>query len=424
MIKFDRDVHLALKALEKEGFATYAIGPCVTACLMGEVSYDWDLVTEAKIEDMVKIFPEGKIVNQDKGILRMDYTYEVAETDDTPAYLEGAIVDIRAMKGTINDEVKQYGFTAEAMADNPERGFIDPFGGREDIKKRLVRTTYDANRMVTDNPICMMEAIRMASELDFDLEKSLYEAIISNWKQLMDYDKKQIAQELERIVSGKNAGKGLNMLMDSGLMVVVLGEEVCQKISMTDKRSFATLCENIDKTKQVPLRRLGLLYTVFAEKRGLRAVEHLEFDEKTKMHLIDGVKEIISCNFLPNEKEFKKYLFKLGMERYEYIHNLAKAVRIVYDQPTSKVESRNYLLRKVIGEGAPIFVEDLVIDANDIMEAGITDVPEKAEELLDLIIAKVHDDPKNNNRDYLLKTAKKFSRNKFLAKTRYVKWVK
>lgn len=423
MIKFDRDVHLALKTLEKQGFATYAIGPCVTECLVGNTTYDWDLATEATLEDLESLFPKGKLASESNGIWRVDFTYEVAgEDEDEPAHLEGSIVDIRHMKGSIEDEVRGYGFTCEALADNPDRGFVDPYEGREDIKKKLVKTTYDADTMFKDKPIRMMEAVRIAAELGFDMQKSIYEAILANWRLLLGFGRKPIREELERIITSENAGKGLNMMADSGLMAVIIGEEVSKKMSASDMRSFSTLCENIDKTRQVTTRRLGLLYTVFAEKRGLLAIEQLDYDEKRKTHLIDGVKEIISCNFLHDEKTFKKYLCRFGRERYEYIHNLAKAVRIVYDQPATKVESRNYFLKKVLGSGEPVFVEDLVIDANDIMAAGITDNPEKAEELLGQIVAKVHDDPKNNNREYLLKTAKKFSKNIFLVKTRYVKW--
>ena len=89
-----------------------------------------------------------------------------------------------------------------------------------------------------------------------------------------------------------------------------------------------------------------------------------------------------------------------------------------------KIESRNYMMKEIRNNKEPVFVEDLVIDANDILEAGIVDSAERAEELLDLVIAVVHSNPKNNQRDVLLKMAKKYSRNKIAAKTRYVRWIR
>ena len=58
------------------------------------------------------------------------------------------------------------------------------------------------------------------------------------------------------------------------------------------------------------------------------------------------------------------------------------------------------------------------------MEAGITDDPARAEELLTYVIAKVHQDPRNNDRKYLLKMAKKFNKSKFKVRTRYVHWLR
>ena len=60
--------------------------------------------------------------------------------------------------------------------------------------------------------------------------------------------------------------------------------------------------------------------------------------------LKDGVERIIDINFLNTDMEFKKFLFKYGNERYNYLHNLSKAMRIVYDQPSLKIESRNYMM--------------------------------------------------------------------------------
>lgn len=93
---------------------------------------------------------------------------------------------------------------------------------------------------------------------------------------------------------------------------------------------------------------------------------------------------MINIHFLIDDQTFKRYLHKHGLEMYNYLHNLSKAQRIVYDQPSNKIEARNYFMQVIQSNHEPVFTEDLVIDANDIMEAGITDSPERAEELLDL----------------------------------------
>lgn len=425
MIKFDRDVHLTLKTLEKEGFETYAAGTCVRDVVRGLPAYDWDLVTKATAEDLTRLFPKGSIIDKTKQIMRIDFTYEVEGKDeDEPSHIEGVVLDIRHMDGTIEEEMIKAGFTVDAMADNPERGFIDPYEGREDIKQKLVKTVYDPERMFKEEPIRMMEAIRLAAELGFDLKKNVYEAIVANWELLLNFDVNAIREELERILVSDNAGKGLNMLAGCGLMPVIMGQEVAGKMSASDMRAFKTVCKNIDKTRPVRTRRLGLLYTIFSKKRGTAAIDHLNYDPKTRQHLVDAVEEIINIQFLNDDIIFKRYIFEHGWDRFNYLHNLSKAQRIVYDQPSSKIESRNYMMKVITSNNVPVFVEDLVIDANDIMEAGITDSPEKAQWLLTQIIAAVHKKVQNNDREILLKLAKKYSRNKLAAKLRYVRWIR
>ena len=429
MIKFDKDVLRTLKTLEKEGFETYAAGECVRGQIMGEKVYDWDLLTKATLADLQRIFPDCQLLDEGKQSIRLDFTYEVpAKDEDEPVVIDGCIVDVRNFEGTIEEALKEMVFTVNAIADNPERTLVDPYGGRDDIRARLIRTVESCEEVFEKEPIHMLEAVRIAAELDFDLHKSIFEAIGNHWRVLLAQtdsgDVASVREEFENLLISDHAGKGLKMLTGTGLMAVILGEDVAGRMSMSDTNAFKTVCGNIDKTRPVRTRRLGLVYTAITKKRALAAIERLQFDKKTEEHLKDGVERIIDINFLNTDMEFKKFLFKYGNERYNYLHNLSKAMRIVYDQPSLKIESRNYMMKKIISGNEPVFVEDLVIDANDIMEAGITDSAEKAAELLEQVAALVHKNPANNHRDVLLKYAKKYSKNKLAAKTRYVKWVK
>lgn len=418
MIKFDKDVLQALKTLEKEGFETYAIGGCVAETVRGVPTYDWDLTTKASVEDLTRIFPQGRFINVDKTVMRVDFTHEEDGEE------VGAIMDVHLIKGSIEDELAKEVFTIHAMADNPDRRFVDPYGGRDDIKKGLLRTIGNADDVFKKDPIRMMEAVALAAEMSFDLQKDVFDAILSNWRLLLDYDVNPIRECLERVLTGESAGKGLKTMAESGLMAVVLGEDVSKKMSHNDMKMFEVLCDNIEKTRPVRLRRLGLLYTCLGKNAGLSAIERLNFPPGDKLHLDDAMTYLIQIQFLNDPIKFKRFLYNMGMERYNYLHNLGKAQRIIYDYTSLKVESRNIAMQQIVSGNEAVFVEDLVIDANDIMEAGITDDPEKAEKLLHSVVALVHKNPNNNHRDTLLKYAKKYSKNKLAEQLRYVNWFK
>ena len=423
MLKFDKDVIGALKTLEKAGFETYAAGDCVIEYVSGGAPVDWDLVTTAPLEKIRELFPEGEVIEREGQIVRLDFTHEETDEDGVTELL-GSICDVIPMKGTIEEELATHGFTIAAVADNPERGLVDPYHGIDDIHKRMLRAIGNADELFAAEPIRMMQAMRYVSELGFDLAKDLYEAIIRHWRKLLDVQPGPIRNELELIMVGEHTGKALNMMADTGLMAVVFGEEVARKMSSNEMQQFVELSENIDKTQRNRLRRLGLLYCVLNEKRGLAAIERMNFDAETEAHLTWAIKEMIKITFLANDVELKRYIFENGLEKYNYLHNLAKAQRIVFDQSPIKIEARNAIMKGIRMNKEPIFLEDLVIDANDIIEAGITDDPERAEELLSLVIAKVHLNPVNNDRNVLLKQAKKMNKSKFRTNARYVKWIR
>lgn len=425
MIKFDKDVLQALKTLEKAGFKSYAAGDCIRYGMAGMQAYDWDLITLAQAADLERLFPQGEFINENRDTMRVNYTFE-AETENGETYLDGAVLDIHVIGSEtgLEDYLKGKAFTVNAIAENPDRGLIDPCGGREDFKKKLIRANGSADMIFKKDPIQMMEAVTLASELGFDLSKAVFEGILANWKLLLDYDVNPIRECLERLIASKDAGKGLKTMAECGLMAVIFGEEVSRKMSHTDMKQFDVLCENIHKTQQNRLRRLGLLYIVLNQKPGLMAIERLNYAPEDKQHLVDAMKHIIEINFLNEPKKFKRFLAELGKDRYIYLHNLAKAQRIVYDYTTLKVESRNYALREIVNGKEAVFVEDLVIDANDIMAAGITDDPERAKQLLVSVLAPVHKNPRNNNREFLLKTAKKYSKSKLAEQLRYVSWTR
>ena len=423
MLKFDRDVLKALQTLEKSGYETYAVGDCIIRFVSGETPVDWDLVTAADTDRILELLPEGKLIDRANGIVRLDFTRE-EEDEEGETELVGSMCDSTSMDGTIEEELSTHGFTIAAVADSPERALVDPYHGVDDIRSRMLRTIGDPEELFAQEPIRMMQAMRYVSDLGFDLDKKVHKATLHNWRKLQTSPKGPIRNELELVLTGDHTGKALNMMADSGLMAVVFGEDVSSHMSSGEMTRFVELCEKIDETMPLRLRRLGLLYTTLEEKRGLQAIEYMNYDADTHQHLVWAMKEIVTITFLANAVELKRYIFENGYEKYEYLHNLAKAQRIIYDQPLTKITARNEIMKEIRNMNEPVFLEDLVIDEQDIMDEGITDDPEQAHHLLTLVIAKVHQDPRNNKAEYLLKMAKTYSKNKWKARSRYVKWLR
>lgn len=437
MIKLPKEVNQALKTLEHAGHSAYVAGACVRDALMGMDPLDWDIACDADITQLKKLFPEAEVFREAGSILRIDRTLDGNEE-------EGIILDISTFRAgqeeesgqkdrqgskgsprfckTIEEDLKNRDFTINAVADNPSTALVDPCGGRGDIKEKLVRTIKDPETAFEEKPILMMQAILLAAELDFDLPKTTYDAMIKNARLL---DKEAVALRREAfkdIITAPFAGKGLRMLAGADLMPAIIGE-AAEKMSARQRELFSELADGIDKLKPVTERRLGLFYMCF-EKKGPKAIELLQYDPDTHQHLMDAMTEMTKIYFIRDKIELKQYIYNVGMERYDYVHNLAKAHRIVYPQGNVKVQNRHYMLEDVFANKEPIFIEDLAIDAQDIIDAGITDSQERAAYLLGLLPEIVHRKPSQNKKDKLLEHARKFDKSKLKATFRGVKWIK
>ena len=152
--------------------------------------------------------------------------------------------------------------------------------------------------------------------------------------------------------------------------------------------------------------------------------ELIHYDSRTiRTRLKDAVLLTQQVYFLSNKYDLKRFLVRHGMERYEYIHNLTKAQRIVYDYDEHKIMARTVILEDIYKFREPIFIEDLAISGQDLLDAGIAE-GEKIGKILLMLVDVVHMKPNLNTREQLLKYAKSFSKSRISAATRNIRFIK
>ena len=184
MIKLPKEVGRIMKVLEKNGHEVYAVGGCVRDSLLGREPIDFDLSTDAGLEEMKALFPEAKVLSEKYSVLRFDYSNPQNEEEgiivDLATFrIDGAYSDYRRpdevfFTNRAEEDLARRDFTINAMADNPQRALLDPYGGKADLKEKLIRAVGDPKERFRENPIRMMRAIRFAAQLDFDLHRSVF----------------------------------------------------------------------------------------------------------------------------------------------------------------------------------------------------------------------------------------------------------
>lgn len=420
MIKRPKEINKIINQLTAAGYEVYCAGQCVTASYAGKDPQDWDLYTDCPQDKLQEMFPEGEALTA--RTTRLDYTTEIISDDLNVAdYLDGVIADIVTLQGSIEDQLKIYDLTVECIAEHPQKTPVDPYGGREDVQAKLLKPVPDAEMMYKKNPARMLKAIRYVSVYNFDLHKSLAEIIGRNANLLMQADKDEVLYEYMQIITGDNTGKALKMMADLGLLPGVLGQKAVSAAGKRAIKEFEILVDNIDKTKKIPLRRMALVAMCFG-KHYNDVINNLPYEEEDLKLLIDADRYTQDLHFCGKDTMLKQYIYKHGWDGFNFYDKLSKAQVIVFDYNESKIEGREYLIKMIIEERQPIFEEDLAIDVNDIMEAGITDDPERAQYLLSLLPAVIHQKPKKNERKELLKLARQFSKSKLRTALRGVDW--
>ena len=421
MTKNPKEITTILNKISTAGYDVYCAGECVAASELGQEPLDWDLYTTCPQEKVRELFPEGEALG--KRTTRLDYSTFVESTDlNIPDRYDGVIADVVTLEGSMEDQLRIYDFTCEAIADHPSKAAVDPYGGLSDIRRRLLQPVGDANEKFKAKPILMLKALRYVGLYGFDISRDMYNAIRRNAGRLKGADKEEILYEFATAINGDYAGKYLKMLKGLGLLPLLVGEEGMVS-DRRDKNDYDTLCENIDRIKHITLRRLGLFYLCF-DRHYYEAVKYLPHDELDMEYLYDAKKELPKLYFCGDDKSIKKFICRHGWDKYNFFDKLAKAQVIVFGLSDHRIIGRDAILKEVLEQNQPIFVEDLKIDADDIIEAGITNDRERAEELLWMLTDIVHSKVTNNDRDILLKYAKRFHKSKIRAAFRDVSWLR
>lgn len=132
--------------------------------------------------------------------------------------------------GSLKDDQDRRDFTINALAislNEKDYGkLIDPFGGTEDIKKKIIRVPLDPLQTFSDDPLRMMRAIRFATQLNFQIEEKTLQAIKDNAYRINIISQERITDELNKIISSPKPSVGFDLLYQSGLLHIIFPEMV------------------------------------------------------------------------------------------------------------------------------------------------------------------------------------------------------
>lgn len=215
-INLPQYVSQAVAILNDAGFSAYAVGGCIRDTFLSKTPYDWDITTVANPDEMKQVFKEFKhfdagIKHGTLSVVIDGHILEITTMRVDGGYSDGRHPDSVSFTSDITTDLSRRDFTVNAMAYSPYDGFADPFGGREDLKSRIIRCVGEPDRRFHEDALRIIRGLRFASVLGFEIEKDTAQSIIKNRALLNGIAKERIRVELLKLLCGKDVRR---ILMD------------------------------------------------------------------------------------------------------------------------------------------------------------------------------------------------------------------
>ena len=169
-----------ISRLEENGFSAYLAGGAVRDILMGKQPHDYDIATSAPPQEVKRLFKrtiDTGIKHGTVTVVDNNTGYEVTTFRSDGAYKDGRHPESVEFVSHPRTDAERRDFTINAMMYNPRSGVLDYFGGRSDIKNKLVRCVGDPETRFKEDALRMLRAVRFSASLSFKIDEKTWRAI-------------------------------------------------------------------------------------------------------------------------------------------------------------------------------------------------------------------------------------------------------
>lgn len=450
-----KEVKNIASKLEKEDFEAYLVGGCVRDILLGKEPKDWDVATNAKPEQIQKIFSTFAGATEDKSATVYENEFgtvglktgsedpKLKIIEITTFRLEGRYTDKRhpdeiKFAKTIEEDLARRDFTINAIAlevrgEKLEMGnIIDPYRGQEDLKKKIIRAVGNPRERFNEDALRLVRAVRFAAELGFKIEKETEKAIKKEAGLLEMIAKERIRDEFSKIIMADKAKNGIELLEETGLLKFILPElrkgiDVGQNlhhIYSVWEHNLRALDYAVKKNYSLEIRLAALFHDVgkpqtkagegkystfynheiVGAKIAAQIMDRLRFSSSIAEHVVHLVRYHLFYYNVGEVTEagVRRFLARVGPENVDDLIKIREADRIGSGVPKAvpyKLRHLLFMIDKVKRD--PVSAKMLKINGNEIMEILDIKPGPRIGWILSVLLEDVIEDPQNNTKENL-----------------------
>ena len=432
-----------IKKLKDKKYDAYIVGGCVRDLLSNKTPTDWDLATNAKPEEINKIFDHtfsnnpfgtvGVVNEEEKESFRI---VEITTFRCDSKYTNKRHPDKVSYCNTIEEDLIRRDFTINAIAYDPiDKKLIDPSSGIEDLNKRIINAVGNTKDRLEEDFLRVLRAARIATETNSKINKEIIDETRKNKNNLKFISRERIRDEFTKIILSKSPMRGILILNEMDILSeiskdLLLGigcEQRGTHIYDVFIHNLRTLQHSADKNFPLTVRLASLFHDV--GKPHTRDYDKEKNTYTFHRHEIKGthiVRKILKELHYPNEvveqvsllvrnhmffsdtqkvtpPSVRRLIKRVGKDLIWDLMDLRKCDRI----GTGRPKEQPYNLRKfqaMIEEVMhdPTEVNMIKINGRDIMEKFNISPSPKIGHILNSLLEEILDDPKKNEKDYLI----------------------
>jgi len=457
-----QQIQVILEKLEQTGFEAYLVGGCVRDLLMNKAPKDWDITTNARPKQIIKIFPDAKYENEFGTVLvkiseeereeNLKYV-EVTTYRSEQGYSDRRHPDEIKFEDSLDKDLERRDFTINAMASTTspltpllrkgegwgEVAVIDLFGGQKDIKQKVIRAVGEPADRFKEDALRMMRAIRLAVELNFELEPKTARAMVKLAGAIKFVSKERVHDELVKILQSDYPAEGMLLLHQTKLLRYIIPElEEGVGVAQNKHHPYTVFKHAIEslrytKNKFYQVRLASLLHDIakpktkrgqgtdatfynhdyVGAKMAQRIMERLKFSRDDIERVVNLVRHHM---FYYNVGEVtaasvRRLINKVGRENLQDLIDLRVADRLGSGTPKAmpyKLRHLQYMFKKV--QNDPVSVKMLKINGDDLIKILKIKPGPKIGAILDVLLSEVLEDAELNTKEYLEKRSKELNK--------------
>ena len=435
-MQIPQSVQFCIDTLENAGFAAYLVGGCVRDAYLNLIPHDFDLCTNALPEQTEAVFSDHKLVLAGKKHGTIGVVTDTGVVEITTFRTEGGYTDCRHPQWVefvpdIEADLARRDFTVNAMAYSPSRGFADPFGGREDLDKGILRAVGDPSARFEEDALRILRGIRFASRYNLSVEEKTRQAMFDLAPRMESLARERVFEEVNRFLQ---LAKAEDLLTFAPILAAVIPEleqtlgfdqhsphhaydvfthiaYVTAAVPSEPALRWAALLHDVGKPATFTTDETGRGHFYAHAQVGAEIANTILLRLKAPTQLREEAVLLISQHMtkLEPEKRFlRRCLNRLGSDRVERLLQLQEAD--MGSKGTGKQDQRlqfsqvRALLAEIKAENACLQLKDLAVNGNDLLALGLTG--KQIGETLNSLLEQVMDDVLPNDRSVLLEAAK------------------